>query len=463
MSLESLVDIKKLESKIIKSSPLKRLASEHIIESDLKNRIFGDKGNYRIVQTNFVNTSSKSHKFAAIVVMDLFIPGLKAEKVLTNGWLNTSRSEYVSLNFKSRTNNLLMQRDYNFHSFDKRYGYLKNSIVSEWYTEIVLGKESLVIGAITTKDYFSQVFVKQKKSGLRIRVTCQLDDVIVGSKQKIASEKIALILDRRQSALSGFSRLVSLFAKSSMLVPKEINGLNCAYYDRGNDVDEEYVLAQLNVINSLKVKPKFNYIQLDAGYSDPWGDWFKTESKFPGGLKSIVGKIHQSGFKAGIWVAPFIASPTSDIFKNNPHWFLKDLNEKYIEGRGCSPFDGMGFLSFKVLDVTNDQVLDYIQFVAKKFKDFGFDMLKIDFTYPIHLKNNYYNNKYTRAQIVRRAYQAVRQGVGNETLLLSGISHLSPLVGVVNSARVEYDSTEPFFFHKGYFSTLKKKRMYKRD
>lgn len=464
MSLEDLINRKDFNPKIIRSS-LKSFASpRHVIENGVKTFILEEgKKNSCILQTKFVNKFSYTHKIATIVVCDFFIPNIKPTKILSNGWLNTSKSEYVSPNHVSVTNKLLMQRDYNFRSFDESYGYVKKSIVSEWYTEIVLGSRSLVIGAITTKDYFTQVFVKQENRGVKVRVTCQVDDISIKPGHPLLSEKIAIIFDDSNLALRKFSSLVSLHSKSVNFVPKEIKGLNCAYYDRGNDVDESYVKGQLEVLNSLNEKPNFDYIQLDAGYSNPWGDWFNTKKSFPSGLECTAKLIKKNGYKAGIWVAPFIASPESKLFKNKPHWFLKDTKENYVEGRGCSPFDGLGFLSFKVLDVTNKDVLDYVKSVARRFKSLGFDMIKVDFTYPIHLKNNYYNNKYTRAQIVRNAYQAIRDGVGADTLILSGISHLSPLVGIVNSARVGSDSTAPIFYNKDLVSKVVNSKMYTRN
>lgn len=427
------------------------------LKTFIKTKVIESSPNHFIIRSTAKNSTRKNHKLASIVVADVFLPSIKAKSILENGWLNTSNSVYKKPGIKSVPNNLFLHRDTNHRSFQKKYGYIKNSIVSEWYTKIEFeDNRCIVIGAVTTKDQFSQVFVKQLPEGLHIRVTCQLDSLILKSGESINSENIAFVLGTKSNVLKNFSKLIAKF-NNIPKIPNKFTGLNCAYYDRGNHVDEKYIRNQLKVIESSKLT--LDYLQIDAGYFNLWGDWLDTTKHFPNGLKKVCDQIINLGIKPGIWIAPFVASPESKVFKNNPSWFLKDSKGNFIEGRGCSPFDGIKFLSFRVLDITNTEVIEHIQKTVKEFVNMGFSMIKVDFTYPIHLKNTYYHDKFTRAQIVHNAYSCIRKAVGDDVILMSAITHISPVVGIVNMARVGSDSTAPVFYNKGWFSKLINKKM----
>ncbi len=79
------------------------------------------------------------------------------------------------------------------------------------------------------------------------------------------------------------------------------------------------------------------------------GDWYVNRDKFNDGLVEFSEKIHKMGLKLGIWIEPEMVNPKSDIYKEHPEWVLQCKN------RPCS-------LSRRqlVLDLTNDEVVDYI-------------------------------------------------------------------------------------------------------
>jgi alpha-galactosidase len=58
----------------------------------------------------------------------------------------------------------------------------------------------------------------------------------------------------------------------------------------------------------------------------PFGDWLDTKEQILRGIDLFVKKIRKREMKAGIWIAPFVASPSSKLFKDRNNWFLKDIN-----------------------------------------------------------------------------------------------------------------------------------------
>jgi alpha-galactosidase len=43
-------------------------------------------------------------------------------------------------------------------------------------------------------------------------------------------------------------------------------------------------------------------------------------------MGGIARKIHELGFKAGIWLAPFLVNENLPLAKEHPDWFLKEGN-----------------------------------------------------------------------------------------------------------------------------------------
>ena len=400
--------------------------------------------NIRILKLKITNKSDKDIAINSLLIQEYVISDFNIKEVLENGWQQCSFSGYRNNIKPTKRKRVFLVRDQNPFSFRKDFGYLKNSMVNEWYTQLVGTKKSTVIGAITTRDQFTQIYLRQEGKNLRIRITCQLDGVILEPGQEISSEKIAIITGSKEDVLEKFADLLIIENKIRKLA-KPIKGLCCAYYAQGNNVNEKYILDQLHTIDKLPGKPRLDIVQID-GVALPWGDWPEAiEKHFPSGLKFIVREINKRGMKAGIWIAPFVASPNSQLFKEHPSWFIKNKNNKFIEGRFSSPFDFLPILSFRVLDPTHPEVQKYITKAIKYFVDCGFEHIKTDFTYPVCFSTNYYQ-KMTRAQALRKGFENIKKAAGKKVLIQNGITPLSPLVGILNFCRVGLDTVNPFVY-----------------
>ncbi|MCM2326047.1 MAG: hypothetical protein NDI94_06290, partial [Candidatus Woesearchaeota archaeon] len=115
-----------------------------------------------IYQLEFRNPSDKTiHVNSAMI--ELYLDG---ETVLEHGWLQCSDVFFRNADEYTRQKKVFMMRDQNPMSFREDFGYLKKSIVSEWFT-IIRGNTCHLIGAVTTHGQFSQIFVKKESEGLR--------------------------------------------------------------------------------------------------------------------------------------------------------------------------------------------------------------------------------------------------------------------------------------------------------
>ena len=99
------------------------------------------------------------------------------------------------------------------------------------------------------------------------------------------------------------------------------------------------------------------------------GDWFVNRNKFKDGLASFSDKVHALGLKLGIWIEPEMINPTSDLYKEHPEWVLQCKDRPKSLGRRQL-----------VLDLTNDEVIDYIVDTIKTtLSDVKLEYIKWDF------------------------------------------------------------------------------------
>ena len=191
----------------------------------------------------------------------------------------------------------------------------------------------------------------------------------------------------------------------SLLEDKKILGYT-SWYNYYQDIKEDIILRDLEGLDN-----RFNLFQIDDGYETFVGDWLDIDKKkFPNGLKDIVTKIHDKGFKAGIWLAPFVAEEKSKLYINHKELFKKDENGNPIK---C----GGNWSGFYVLDLENSEAISYIKKCLNYYMDLGFDFFKLDFLYAVSLPKY---DKYTRAMITDYAYKLLRDTLKDKMILGCG-------------------------------------------
>ena len=200
-----------------------------------------------------------------------------------------------------------------------------------------------------------------------------------------------------------------------------------SWYNRYAKITDETITEDLE--GCSKVLKPGDLFQIDDGWEPAVGDWLEEDrAKFPGGLKKLVDEIHDSGFQAGIWLAPFVAETESRVFKEHPDWFFRHEGEMFC--CGCNWSD------FYSLDIDNPEVQDYLRRVFDKvFNTWGFDLVKLDFLYgaaPYGTANE------TRAGRMIRAMKFLRELCGDHPILGCGVP-VMPAFGLVEYCRISCD------------------------
>jgi len=206
----------------------------------------------------------------------------------------------------------------------------------------------------------------------------------------------------------------------------------CSWYYYFDAVTEEDVLSNARTIKEKLGNVGYEYIQIDDGWQGLWGDWRPNE-KFPDGMNGTASKIHDLGFKAGIWLAPFLMNQNLPPAKEHPDWFLKDENGNYIT---YSADDGSAHLC---LDATHPGARQWLYDLFRKVREWGYDYIKIDFLFAGAYEGVRYDRNKTGTEALRIGLKTIREAFGEDRYILGCGAPMLPGIGILDGNRIGAD------------------------
>ncbi len=200
-----------------------------------------------------------------------------------------------------------------------------------------------------------------------------------------------------------------------------------SWYSYFEDITEETVARTVADLRGYPV----DVVQLDDGWEPVVGDWTAGRD-FPSGMAATARTIRDAGFRAGLWLAPLIALPSSEIAVERPDLLVQDE-------AGAPLVSGYNWGShYYALDTTQAEVRDHLREVFERVVDWGFDYLKLDFMYAGAVRGVRHKDA-DRELVYRDAIQHVRDVVGDGAYLLGCGVPMVPSIGVLDGARVGPD------------------------
>ncbi|MBD3229371.1 MAG: hypothetical protein GF329_14395 [Candidatus Lokiarchaeota archaeon] len=349
------------------------------------------------------------------------------------------------------------------HHFNYHESRPSGQIRSNYFTIIknIKTEENILFGFLTHKNQHTQVildFDEKNKKFVGLRTRSQADGIIIKRDETIKSEQLLILYsDQDIKNILKYSELTGKIS-SALQSSENIRGY-CTWYNYYENITEKDCLDNLVQLRANKSNKPIDYFQLDDGYQIVCGDWPEpANKKFPHGMKWLVEKIKEPGLKPGLWIAPFLISPLSKVYKEHPDWVVKNEKGKPIAGAWNPNLYGGSVSKFKffrgifstlyVLDTTNPEVQDWLyNLFSKIVDDWGFEYIKIDFIYAAALKG-IRHERVTRIQAYRKGLEIIRSAVSDDTFILGCGAPLASSIGLVNGMRVSCDTApawDPFY------------------
>lgn len=212
----------------------------------------------------------------------------------------------------------------------------------------------------------------------------------------------------------------------------------CSWYHYYAEVTEADIRENLTQMQARF--PELEYVQIDDGYQAFMGDWLTPSARFAGGVPGLAAEIRAAGRKSALWVAPFIAEPGSQLFRDHPDWFVKDEQGHPLPAEAVT-YGGWRCTPWYVLDGTHPEVQQHLESLFRTLRQqWGIDYFKLDANFwgAIH-GGRFFDAGATRIEAYRRGMAAVRRGAGEASFLLGCNAPIWPSIGLVDGMRVGDD------------------------
>lgn len=418
----------------------------NLLNADFKAKVsFEKNSNYNKVKVSIIPT-------VEIEIEELSIStnfGFKeSHRIFVNGYQSWTNSREFFIDEKMKTITKLATPIIKKYQFDK-YGdytfkkYSKKSGEFHGYTYSYIreGETFKLIGSLTERKGYTMIQQYVRDNKIIIDKECKGHTI----EAEYVPFELVYIEGSENQVFNDYFDLMNIKKPSC----KPMTGWT-SWYNYYQNINEDIIYENLKELKACN--KDIEIFQIDDGYQTAVGDWLSIdEAKFPKGMKSICDTIKANGYKAGIWLAPFVCETNSKIFNEMKHWILKD-------GQGELVFGGSNWSRFYALDIYNPEVREYIKNVfSVVLNEWGYDMVKLDFLYAACLIPS---KTKTRGQIMTEAMEFLRECVGEKLILGCGVP-LGPSFGQVDYCRigcdVSLDWNDKFFMrrlHRERISTL---------
>lgn len=210
-----------------------------------------------------------------------------------------------------------------------------------------------------------------------------------------------------------------------------------SYQDFRTAFSYKYLLDQLAILDEIVPPLPLQTVHVGKGYCIT-GDWLDPNDLWPKTMEDAARQIFQRRYRAGIYVAPFAVHEKSRIFRNHPHWILKDTDGKPI----VMDQDAEGKLY--ALDGSHDDVQRYLAKVFRTFRKMGFTYYELDYLdWGLQDSTEVTRSRKGKSsvQVFREVMEIIREEVGAGSFITANKTPYSPVIGTVDAVRIDQDES----------------------
>jgi alpha-galactosidase len=294
-----------------------------------------------------------------------------------------------------------------------------------------LSGRALLAGAVTARDFVSQVYVDAPEKAFDARNLCDSMPLTPGD---IAWSEWFLIdlTGHPNDQLARYGE--ALGTMMGARVPRTTPSGWCSWYYFYTTVTEDDVVRNLRFLEQHRRELPVETVQIDDGYQADIGDWLTVNEKFPHGMQWLASEIKSAGYTPGIWLAPFLFGETSKSYAEHAGFVVRAS-----DGTPAVAIHNWRHANY-ALDGSNPDALAWIKDLFRQVCDgWGYDYVKIDFLFAAAIAGVRGDPSSTRIRAYRAALEAVRRSVGPDRFILGCGSLMAPSVGYFDGNRIGPD------------------------
>lgn len=211
----------------------------------------------------------------------------------------------------------------------------------------------------------------------------------------------------------------------------------CSWYCFGPEVTEADIVANLTAADAHGLP--LTYVQIDDGYQARMGDWLEPGPLVPDPA-GLCRTITSLGHEPAIWVAPFIAEAASTVLREHPEWFVAGADGEPLPSDRIS-YGGWRHGPWFCLDGTHPGAREHLSSVFSTMRhEWGCRYFKLDANVWGALSGGVrYDPAATRIEGYRLAMAAIREAVGDESIVLGCNAPNWASLGLVDAMRTTDD------------------------
>ncbi len=289
---------------------------------------------------------------------------------------------------------------------------------------------ALLAGFLDSSEWLGQIYLQRREGALAASVV--FDGRLLDPGETLELPSFVLGFGPADALLPAYAELVAS-TNTARRAEQTYTGW-CSWYYYFTGVSQRNVLENLATLQRVRDALPLDVIQIDDGYQSAVGDWTDINDQFPDGMAALAQRIRTTGYRPGIWLAPFTVAANSALAREHPEWLIQDESGKPL-------FGGKNWNTIVYgLDTSHPEARDWLrQLFTTIVREWGYSYLKLDFLASAALLGRRYNAHISRMRALRDGLELIREVVGDEIYILACGSPLLSGVGVVDAMRIGPD------------------------
>jgi alpha-galactosidase len=143
------------------------------------------------------------------------------------------------------------------------------------------------------------------------------------------------------------------------------------FYNTWNPFKSKISSALIRQIADAGSAAGVEYLIMDDGWQNYYGDWETNTKKFPEGLKPVCDYIISKGMKPGLWISAAHVENKSRVFAEHPEWLVRNRENAPANLHAVIPADcntmclatpWYDYIKGKIISLVKENNIGYIKF-----------------------------------------------------------------------------------------------------